>query len=95
MDIYLKNISTVGTYTLNKNTSTMPRAVLPEASYGSYVTDNNTEYVTDSLHTGIVTITYADRNTGIVAGTFEMRLCDKNTGQVLTITNGRFDYKTH
>jgi len=93
--IYLKNITAEGRYDLNKNTSIMPAAVLPEASYGMYDIMYDPEFVTDSLHTGAVTITHADRNTGIVSGTFEMTLSQKNTGHVLRITNGRFDYKTH
>ena len=92
--IYLKNTTSVGTYNLNRNTSIRPNAVLPEASYGMYLM-NSSEYVTDSLHTGVVTITHADLTTGIVSGTFNLKVYQKTTGQVLSITDGRFDFKTH
>jgi hypothetical protein len=93
--IYLKNITTVGSYVLNKNTSIKPNAVLPQASYGMYAVLYDQEYVTDSLHTGVVNITHADRNTGIVSGTFQMQLLQKSTGKTVSISDGRFDYKTH
>jgi hypothetical protein len=93
--VYLKNTTSVGIYHLNENTAIKPYAVLPEANYGMYSIIYDSEYVTDSLHTGIVNVTYADRNTGIVSGTFEMQLYQKNTGKIVNITNGRFDYKTH
>ena len=73
----------------------MPTAVLPEASYGVYVTLAGSEYVTDSLHTGIVTVTRADLGASIVSGTFELQLYQKATGKSVKITNGRFDYKSH
>jgi uncharacterized protein DUF6252 len=95
MTIYLKNGTAVGTYYLNKNTSTKPSAVLPEASYGTYDVMYEPEYVTDSIHTGVVTITHADLSTGIVSGTFDMQLYQKSTGKTITVSHGRFDYKTH
>ena len=93
--IYLKNIIAVGSYQLNRNTDIKPSAVLPQASYGMYALLYDPEFVTDSIYTGIVNITHADLGTGIVSGTFEMRLYQKNTGKIINITSGRFDYKTH
>jgi hypothetical protein len=95
MAIYLKNSLGVGTYHLNRNPSIKPYAVLPEASYGMYSLLYDPEYVTDSTHTGTVTITHADLITGIVSGTFELQVYQKNTGKIVNITEGRFDYKTH
>jgi hypothetical protein len=95
MTIYLKNTTAVGTYYLNRNTSISPYAVLPEASYGFYKILYDSEYTTDSIHTGTVNITLSDLNAGIVSGTFEMLVYQKNTGKIINITNGRFDYKTH
>lgn len=93
--IYLKNATATGTYHMDQNTSIKPYAVLPEASYGMYALLYNPEYVTDSLHSGTVTITHADLNAGIVSGTFEMQVYQMNTGKIINITDGRFDYKTH
>jgi uncharacterized protein DUF6252 len=93
--IYLKKTIAVGTYQLDRNTDIKPSAVLPQASYGMYALLYDHEYVTDSIHTGVVNITHADLGTGIVSGTFEMRLYQRNTGKIINITSGRFDYKTH
>ena len=95
MTIYLKNTTAVGTYYLNRNTSIFPYAVLPEASYGMYKILYESEYTTDSIHTGTVNITHSDLNAGIVSGSFEMQVYQKNTGKIINITKGRFDYKNH
>lgn len=92
--LYLKNIYQIGTYYLNRNTFVYPNVIYP-ASYGAYFIDGQDYYVTDSLHTGTVQIIHADTTTGIVSGTFEMQLYQKNTGKIMNITKGRFDYKTH
>jgi hypothetical protein len=94
IDVYLKNIYQTGTYLLNKNTDVHPNVAYPE-SYGAYFVDGQDYYVTDPTHTGAVIITYADTSTGIVSGTFEMHLYQKNSGKIINITKGRFDYKTH
>ncbi len=92
--VFLKHAIAIGDYPLNKNTAIMPGAIFPE-SYGSYSINGQEDFITDSLHTGIVQITYADTVKGIVSGTFEMQLYQKNTGKVINITKGRFDYKNH
>jgi len=97
--IYLKHPAEVKTYFLNKNTLTYPYAVYPEASYGEYrKTDqfgNEELYTTDSIHTGIVTVTRSDITNSIVSGIFQMQLYQQSTGKTINITDGRFDYKTH
>ena len=93
--IFLKHITSTGTYLLNKETDVKPNAVLPE-NYGVYFTSGmNDYYVTTPQHTGVVNITYADTTKGIVAGTFEMELYQKSRGKIIKITKGRFDYKNH
>ena len=94
IDIFLKHTSQIGIYSLNKNTGVQPNLTYPE-SHAAYFIDGQDYYVTDSFHTGTVQITYADTVTGIVSGTFEMQLYQNNTGKIIKITNGRFDYKTH
>lgn len=42
-------------------------------------------------NTGILTITKLDFENSIVSGTFEMNMIDPFTGEVVTITEGRFD----
>ena len=93
--IFLRNTSTQGTYLLNQTTVAMPYNIYPE-SYGAYFANSQSDYyITDATHTGTVKITYADTIQGIIAGTFEMKLYRKGTNEVLNITGGRFDYKTH
>jgi hypothetical protein len=55
-------------------------------------TDNTGDFVTDSLHTGVVTITKLDRQRAIISGTFYFDAYNKKTGKVVKITEGRFDY---
>jgi len=95
IEIYLKYITSTGTFYLNSNTGVKPNVIFPE-SYGAYFIRNTSDYfVTDTLHTGLVKITYADTTTGIVSGTFEFTAKNKQTGEIKEITKGRFDYKTH
>ena len=50
------------------------------------------EYRTDALHTGSLTITYADRKRGLVAGQFEFSAQDKQgSSATIEIKQGRFD----
>jgi len=94
IDIYLKYITTVGTYYLNYNTGVKPNIIFPE-SYGAYFVNGQDYYVTTTTHTGKVNITYADSIQGIVSGTFEMYLFQQSTGKIKHMTDGRFDYKNH
>lgn len=94
VEIYLKHITSTGTFYLNSNTGVKPNVIFPE-SYGVYFIDGQEEYVTDFTHTGTVNISYADTTKGIVAGTFEMQLYQKTSGKVINVTQGKFDYKNH
>src|SRR5260221_5224028 len=94
IEIYLKQIYQTGTYYLNKNTGIRPNFIYPE-SYGAYLINGGSYSVTDSIHNGIVRITYADTTTGIVSGTFEFTAKNIQTGELINIKDGRFDYKTH
>ena len=94
IEIYLKHITSTGTFYVNSNTGVKPNVIFPE-SYGAYFIDGEEEYVTDATHTGSVKITYADTTLGIVSGIFEMQLYQKTTGKLINITQGRFDYKNH
>jgi hypothetical protein len=92
--IFLKHVTSAGTYELNQDTDIMPGPIFPE-SYGSYSLTGQDDFITDASHTGRVQITYADTLQGIVAGTFEMQLFQKSTGKVINVSKGRFDYKNH
>jgi hypothetical protein len=94
IEIYLKQIAQTGTYYLNKNTGVRPNFIYPE-SYGAYFINGGSYSVTDSSHNGVVKITYADTTSGIVSGTFEFIAKNIQTGDLINIINGRFDYKTH
>lgn len=61
------------------------------ASYSSGAGPGNL-YETDSLHTGIVTITQLDRNKSIniVAGTFSFKAQHPATGAVVDVAKGTF-----
>jgi hypothetical protein len=50
-------------------------------------------YQTDGTHTGTVTITRCDTVNKIYSGTFSFTAIDKNTGNVVKVTDGRFDVK--
>jgi len=93
--IFLKQVYTVGTYYLNKNNIGRPDFLIYPESYGGYFRDDGSYFVTDSLNTGVVRITYADTTSGIVSGTFQFTAKNPQTGPLKKITDGRFDYKTH
>lgn len=50
-------------------------------------------YITNSTHTGTVTITRCDLTNKIYSGTFSFTAVDDSTGKVINITKGRFDVK--
>ena len=95
IDIYIKVLDTVGTYKLNYNTQPFPIAVRAE-NYGYYETTNSNgnsnRYVTNSLYTGEVHIKQILPG-GIIAGTFNFTAYNQQTGETVTITEGRFDVK--
>lgn len=91
--IFLKNVTTTGTYLLN-TTVTFPSS---SANYVYFVKRNLTpknEWLTSASHTGAVTITRIDTMALIVSGTFQFSALNiSNTPEPITITEGRFDIK--
>ena len=85
----MKGVGKPGVYPLNFNKGIRPGALVPY-NYG-YYHDGQNRYVTDSQHTGTVTITRADTVTGIISGAFEFTAYDAKTKQTVTVTEGRFD----
>ena len=92
IDIYIKKLNGIGIYNLNFNTS--PWDVRSE-NYGYYrIKDNfgnSSEFVTNTQYTGWINLKYASNN--IYAGTFEFTANNSQTGESITITDGRFDIK--
>ncbi len=94
IDIYIKKLDTIGIYKLNSNTQFFPNAVYAE-SYGYYAIKTNGTYsnfVTNATYTGWVNVKQILPG-GIIAGTFEFTAYNKQTGETVTITDGRFDVK--
>ncbi|MBC8112060.1 MAG: hypothetical protein H7Y04_13455 [Verrucomicrobia bacterium] len=83
-------VSKSGTYDLYKFISQDPSGYrnITQARYQ----DNTGDFLTDSLHTGKVTITKLDLQKAIISGTFYFDAYNKETGKVVKITEGRFDY---
>jgi hypothetical protein len=48
-------------------------------------------FVTGPPHTGVLTITRADKEARILSGTFEFKAQNPKTGEVVEVTDGRFD----
>ena len=48
-------------------------------------------YMTDSSHRGKINFTKIDTVNKIVSGTFEFTAIDKNSGNMINVTDGRFD----
>ena len=60
----------------------------------NYLFSNNSifgEYHTNSNHSGIVTFIRFDTQSGIMAGTFEFQAQELITGEIINLTEGRFD----
>ena len=95
IDIYIKVLDTVGVYKLNYNTQPFPIAVYAE-NYGYYATKNangtRNRYVTNTQNTGEVHVKQILPG-GIIAGTFHFTAYNQQTGETVTITEGRFDVK--
>jgi hypothetical protein len=90
ISISVYKVSGTGTYELPKFISKSPSGYtnITQALY----TDNTGDFYTDSLHTGMVTITKLDLQKAIISGTFYFDAYNKKTGKVVKITEGRFDY---
>ncbi|MBC8112061.1 MAG: hypothetical protein H7Y04_13460 [Verrucomicrobia bacterium] len=80
----------IGTYELFKIYPDRPndRSRITQARYE----DSTGDFYTDSLHTGKVTITKLDLQKAIISGTFYFDAYNKETGKVVKITEGRFNY---
>lgn len=90
-EIYLENVTKPGTYQLNQNTELRPGHT---ASYAYFVERTLTpthEWMTNTQTTGTVVITKVDKSAHILAGTFSFRATDRHGGDVLDVTEGRFD----
>jgi hypothetical protein len=48
-------------------------------------------FITDSSNKGKIHFTKIDTLNRIVSGTFEFKAIDKNTGKIISVTDGRFD----
>ena len=97
ISVFLKEIFSIGTYSLNKATAIQPNAIYPD-SYGAFIQKfSGTEkyFITNVQYTGSVTITYADTISNVVSGRFEFTAQNMQSGEIKNITEGRFDYKTH
>ena len=87
-----------GVYPLNQNTPTLlqgglSRQTLSHATF-TFHDAAGEAYVTSVQHTGRIELTYANRNTGVSAGTFEFTAASTfDPGKTITITSGRFDSK--
>lgn len=78
------------TYILNMN------SIQNDFTGGSagYVFSNDTEsgeFETNQVHFGSITFTRFDKQNQIMSGTFEFHAEEINTGEVINITDGRFD----
>lgn len=91
--LYVKNITGPGTYPLNQNTDISSNS----SSFGYYVKrkiNPVNEWITNTDHTGSVTITKWDKTNGIVSGTFEFNAASlDSSANAITVTEGRFDVK--
>ncbi|TCZ72169.1 DUF6252 family protein [Flaviaesturariibacter aridisoli] len=90
-EIYLQGVTRPGTYALNQTTELRPAHT---ASYAYFVERTLTpthQWMTNAQTTGTVVITKVDKNAHVLAGTFSFRATDRNGGEVLDVTEGRFD----
>ena len=95
IDLYIRNVNTVGIYKLNFDTNPSPNALYPQ-NYGNYTYATSTTkeqmcITKSSIYTGQVEITKADTTNGIVSGRFSFKAINTTTGKIVDITDGRFD----
>lgn len=69
-------------------------SVRGEVSVSFFKGIGNEDFITDSLHTGYLTITRLDSVNSILAGTFYFDAIS-DQGNIIKITDGRFDLKYH
>jgi hypothetical protein len=88
-DLFIGELPKVGNYLLNMDTKPTPAWLEFGKNYASY--GGKGFYMTNSNTTGYITFTKFDRKEGVYAGTFAFRCKNEATGEVLEITEGRFD----
>ena len=81
----------VGTYLLNQTTRPEP-AEVQYKSYGAF-SGMGGWFMTDSTNLGSILITKWDLEKYIISGTFQFDAINKSTGEVIHVTEGRFDRK--
>jgi hypothetical protein len=87
--LFIGEFPKVGTYMLDKDTKPTPAWLEFGKNYASY--GGKGFYMTNSTNTGFITFTKVDWKLGHYAGTFGFRCKNELTGEVLEITEGRFD----
>ncbi|MGK7390695.1 MAG: DUF6252 family protein [Candidatus Cyclobacteriaceae bacterium M2_1C_046] len=83
----ISNFSGPGHYELNMKYVPSYNSI----NYGRYNGPGRILSSTDSLHRGIVRVTYYDPTNKIVSGTFEFNTIDTDTGLEYKISEGNFD----
>ena len=78
-------------YILNNDKSTLDDFTGGNAKYVFFNSSNSGEFFTNSNYFGIVTFTKFNTESGIMSGTFEFQAQEFITGEIINITEGRFD----
>jgi len=79
------------TYLLNYDNSTGEDFIGGSANYTFVKNSNSGEYNTNPNYFGEITFNRFDNVNNIMSGVFEFEAEDINTGEIILITNGRFD----
>ena len=85
-------------YQLNRNTLFYPQGdplyLFSHATYRTVDSGTREVYITNARHTGQVTLTKADVQQGLSAGTFDFTaVSNQDSAKTVIITSGRFDRK--
>jgi hypothetical protein len=88
-ELFVGETPKIGTYLLNSNAKPSPAWLEFGKNYAAY--GGKGFYMTNSNTTGYITFTKVDLKEGYYAGTFAFRCKNETTGEVLEITEGRFD----
>lgn len=94
INIYLRSVEKAGVYPLEFNTLDVTNQRNP-FNYGYFQAEDGSEYLTNRECTGKVNVIKADTLNNIISGTFYFTAINKNTGEKVKITDGRFDIKAH
>ena len=79
------------TYLLNTSRASLETFTRGSANYTFANNSNSGEYQTNSNYYGTVTFTKFNTESGIMSGTFEFQAQELITGEIINITEGRFD----